>query len=77
VILDPEDYLLQDRAGEKRWGFKLADALERAKAAERKIFHGYIFYVTKTVQLDFDVIQRVVDSAGGKVSCAARDKATL
>lgn len=76
-ISDPKDYLLQDPAGEKRWGFKLADALQRVGASERKIFHGCTFYVTKSVQLEYEVIQRVVDSAGGKVGIVINDKSAF
>lgn len=76
-ISDPKNYLLQDPAGEKRWGFKLADALQRVGASERKIFHGYTFYVTKSVQLEYEVIQRVVDSAGGKVGIVINDKSAF
>ena len=77
AISDPKDYLLQDPAGEKRWGFKLADALQRARVSERKIFHGYTFYVTKSVQLEFEVIRRVVDSAGGKVGSVINDRSAF
>lgn len=59
--------MLNDPAGEARWGFKLADALRRAKNAERKILTGYTLYITKSVMPKFDVLQRVTESAGGKV----------
>lgn len=68
---DPEDYPLVDTDGEKRWGFRLADALTRAALAERRIFHGYTFYVTKNVTPIFEVVLRVAESAGGKVCSTA------
>lgn len=62
-----EKYILKDPAGEQRWGFKLADALGRAKEADHKIFTGYNFHVTKSTSPEFKVLEKVIASAGGKV----------
>jgi diaminopimelate decarboxylase len=62
------DYLLVDEEGEKKFGFKLADALRRARHAEKKLLDGHTFYITSKVD-NIDLLTKVIKSAGGKVCC--------
>ncbi|KAK5168227.1 regulator of Ty1 Transposition [Saxophila tyrrhenica] len=63
LIEDPE--LLQDDENEERFGFTLADALERAKINNRKLFHGWTIYVTRDVPGGFDTYKDIVELNGG------------
>ena len=58
--------MLQDKAGEGKFSFKLKDAIERAKHG--KIFADKIFYVTPRVPTDLQLLRNVIISCGGQVS---------
>ena len=68
LLSDPMKYILDDPEGEERWNLRLKDALARAEKATKPIFHGYTFYVTRSVQPSFETLKKVAVSAGGKVS---------
>jgi hypothetical protein len=53
---------------EKKWKFKLTDALKRAKVKKGQLFSGMIFYVTNKVPLDKKLLKNVVSAHGGQVS---------
>lgn len=53
---------------EKKWGFKLTDALKRAKAKKGQLFSGITFYVTSKVPVDKKLLKNVVSAHGGQVS---------
>ena len=61
-----DDYLLVDEEGEKKFGFKLSDALRRARIAEKKLLDGHTFYITPKVE-NVDLLSKTIKSAGGKV----------
>ena len=62
------NYVLADPANEKKWQFKLADALKRAKANKGHLFAGKVFYVTNKVPLDKKLLKNIVLAHGGQVS---------
>lgn len=68
--LDPveDDYLLKDPVGEQKFGFKLEDALERARENKGKLFAGLTFYVTPKVSIDTKLLRNVIQAGGGQVS---------
>ncbi|KAF7376219.1 hypothetical protein MSAN_00037000 [Mycena sanguinolenta] len=66
-LLPEEDYILDDKANEKKWNFRLADAIERAKESGGKLFENKSFYVTKGVPVDRKLLKTVVGAQGGKV----------
>ncbi|EGP91732.1 uncharacterized protein MYCGRDRAFT_67446 [Zymoseptoria tritici IPO323] len=57
--------MLKDREGEQRLGYKLADALERAKHNNRKLFRGWSIFVTKDVNGGFDTYKDIITLNGG------------
>ncbi|KAH9931350.1 uncharacterized protein B0H18DRAFT_991337 [Fomitopsis serialis] len=64
----PEDkFLLKDPANEDKFGFKLTDALARAKANGGKLFKGLTFYVTPHVPVDSKLLKNVVTACGGQL----------
>ncbi|KAL5495911.1 ESC4 [Sanghuangporus weigelae] len=68
-ILPPEKYFLKDPEGEKKYKFKLADALRRAQSSETKLLEGHTFYFTKGLHRNekFTTYKNIILSAGGKV----------
>ncbi|TFY50748.1 hypothetical protein EVJ58_g10905, partial [Rhodofomes roseus] len=63
----PEDkFLLKDPANEGKFGFKLTDALVRARANGGKLFKGLTFYVTPHVPVDSKLLKNVVSACGGQ-----------
>jgi hypothetical protein len=63
-----DKYGLADPVNEKKWNFKLADALKRAKANKGLLFAGKVFYVTNKVPLDKKLLKNVISAHGGQVS---------
>jgi hypothetical protein len=66
LYIATDKYRLVDPVNEKKWKFKLTDALKRAKV--KKLFSGMIFYVTNKVPLDKKLLKNVVSAHGGQVS---------
>lgn len=60
--------MLSDPVNEKKWNFKLADALKRAKANKGQLFADKVFYVTNKVPLDKKLLKNVILAHGGQVS---------
>ena len=67
--LAPEEYLLTDQEREKKYNFKLADALNRSRSSGQKLLSGHTFYITKSLQKSnkLSTYKNVIISAGGKV----------
>ncbi|KIL57285.1 hypothetical protein M378DRAFT_171882 [Amanita muscaria Koide BX008] len=63
-LLPEKQFLLQDDAGEQKFGFKLAEALERAKMT--KIFADKTFYVTPKVTVGMQLMKSVITACGGQ-----------
>jgi hypothetical protein len=66
--LATDKYALKDPVNEKKWGFKLADALKRAKAKKGQLFSGIVFHVTSKVPVDKKLLKNVISANGGQVS---------
>ncbi|KAL5534878.1 hypothetical protein ACEPAG_1343 [Sanghuangporus baumii] len=68
-ILPPEKYFLKDPEGEKKYKFKLADALRKARSSDTKLLEGHTFYFTKSLHRNdkFSTYKNIIHSAGGKV----------
>ncbi|KAI0246563.1 hypothetical protein BJV78DRAFT_1253485 [Lactifluus subvellereus] len=66
-LLPIDKYVLSDPVNEKKWNFKLADALKRAKANKGQLFAGKIFYVTNKVPLDKKLLKNVISAHGGQI----------
>lgn len=57
--------LLQDRDTEEKNGFKLADALDRARINQHKLLRGWTIFVTKEVRGGFDTYKDIITLNGG------------
>jgi hypothetical protein len=57
--------LLHDREGEERMGFRLVDALQRARENQHKLFRGWSIFVTKDVNGGFDTFKEIITVNGG------------
>ncbi|KAI0318294.1 hypothetical protein OF83DRAFT_1116811 [Amylostereum chailletii] len=68
TLLPPDrEYSLTDPVNEKKWGFKLAEALHRAKENGGRIFGGMSFYITPKVKLDKKLMKNVITAHGGQL----------
>ncbi|KAL8666578.1 MAG: hypothetical protein Q9202_001376 [Teloschistes flavicans] len=63
--LQPEDYLLNDAAGEQKQGFKLSDAVSRAKGNRGQLFKDLSIYCTENLKGGFDTYKAIVEANGG------------
>ncbi|KAJ7099474.1 hypothetical protein B0H15DRAFT_900731 [Mycena belliarum] len=66
-LMPEEDYLLHDAAGESKYGFRLADALARARALKGALFKGHVFYLMPRVPTDPALLRSVVLANGGQL----------
>ncbi|KAL9043241.1 MAG: hypothetical protein Q9214_003568 [Letrouitia sp. 1 TL-2023] len=64
--LDPQEYKLHDTAGEKRLGFKLDDALQKAKSNKGHLLRGMSIFCTENIQSGFDIYKSIVEANGEK-----------
>lgn len=60
--------MLKDEVGEKKYNFKLAQALRRAESNNGKLLKGKTFYVTPKVAIDKKLLKNVVNACGGRVA---------
>ncbi|KAL8700972.1 MAG: hypothetical protein Q9201_005164 [Fulgogasparrea decipioides] len=63
--LEPEDYLLNDPVGEQKQGFRLSDAVSRAKNHRGQLLQGMSIYCTEPVKGGFDVYKAIIEANGG------------
>ncbi|KAL8839483.1 MAG: hypothetical protein Q9170_001706 [Blastenia crenularia] len=63
--LEPEDYLLNDPAGEQRLGFVLSEATSRAKNQRGRLLRGMRIYCTEPVKGGFDTYKAIIEANGG------------
>lgn len=75
MIFSPAEdgYLLHDEKNERKYNFKLADALDRARTVGWKLFDKKVFYATSKIPVDVKILKNVVTAGGGQV----RPKAAL
>ncbi|WFC95304.1 regulator of Ty1 Transposition [Malassezia brasiliensis] len=66
-LVDTTPYALHDAEKEAKWSMRLSDALARSAAHPGALLHGHTFYVSRSVQPSRDVLQRVIEAAGGHV----------
>ncbi|KAL8942750.1 MAG: hypothetical protein Q9216_001498 [Gyalolechia sp. 2 TL-2023] len=63
--LEPDDYLLNDPAGEERLGFVLSEAMSRAKNHRGRLLRGMTIYCTEPVKGGFDTYKAIIEANGG------------
>ncbi|KAJ6587006.1 hypothetical protein DFH09DRAFT_1028033 [Mycena vulgaris] len=76
-LLPEKDYILNDKVNERKWNFRLVDAMARAKQVGGKLFENKTFYVTSKVPVEIKLLKNVVTAQGGKVSTQAPSVRTL
>ncbi|KAI0630063.1 hypothetical protein C8Q77DRAFT_1063909 [Trametes polyzona] len=67
-LLPEEKYMINDPETERKYGFKLAESLKRAKKNAGRLFTGKTFYVTPRVPVDSKLLKNVVTANGGQLS---------
>ncbi|KIJ28898.1 hypothetical protein M422DRAFT_269778 [Sphaerobolus stellatus SS14] len=68
-IVAEREYYLNDPTAEKKHGFKLSEALARAKVLKQKkkrLLENHFFYFTPKVPTDHELLQNVIDALGAK-----------
>ncbi|KAE8453748.1 hypothetical protein EG329_009259 [Mollisiaceae sp. DMI_Dod_QoI] len=60
-----EDFLLQDKQNEKKFGLKLKDAVTRAKANKRHLLRRVPIYCTSDIQNGPETYRNIVEANGG------------
>ena len=66
-----EQYTVKDEATEKKYNFRLTEALARAKDNAGQLFAGIQFYVTPKVPVETKLLRNVVTANGGQVRTAS------
>lgn len=64
--MEPEDFLLVDKAEEKNLQLSLTLSKERAKENQNKLFEGRSFYCLPNVKGGFDTYNKIVQANGGQ-----------
>ncbi|KAL2837924.1 BRCT domain-containing protein [Aspergillus pseudoustus] len=65
-LLDPSDFLLNDKDAEKRFGMTLEQSKINAKKNKNKLLQGYHVYCAETIRGGFDAFKSIVDANGGE-----------
>jgi Regulator of Ty1 transposition protein 107 BRCT domain len=65
-LLDPEDFLLQDKANEKRFHISLAQSQKRARENRNKLFEGQTIYCVENIHGGFDTYKSIIEANGGR-----------
>jgi hypothetical protein len=65
LTLAPEDYLLQDRSNEEKYGMRLEQSIIKARKNNRKLFKDYQIYIS-TAAKGHVAIQHIVEVNGGE-----------
>lgn len=69
LFLAEDQFAVRDLETEKKYNFKLAQAIENARDLRGNLFDGHTFYVTRGVisHVAYKIVQKVVQICGGKV----------
>jgi hypothetical protein len=65
---DEHVYALYDKNIERKYGFVLEEAIEKARGLKGRLFANKTFYVTPKVPVDIKLLKNVVTACGGQVS---------
>ena len=63
--VDPKKHALSDRDAEARLGFRLLQALDRAKTNRHQLLSGWQIFVTEKVKGGFDTFEAIIKTNGG------------
>ncbi|EFQ96670.1 BRCT-containing protein 1 [Nannizzia gypsea CBS 118893] len=65
-LLDPNDYILEDKASEKKYNFKLEKARRRAEENKQRLLSGHTIYCTDKVKGGLEAFQAIIEANGGQ-----------
>jgi Regulator of Ty1 transposition protein 107 BRCT domain len=65
-FLEPNGFLLQDKANEKRFHMTLAESQKRAKENRNKLFQGRTIYCVENINGGFDTFKSIIEANGGQ-----------
>ncbi len=65
-LLDPGDFLLQDKPNEKRFSISLVQSQKRAKKNRNKLYHGRTFYCVENIHGGFETYKSIIEANGGQ-----------
>ncbi|KAJ0420154.1 BRCT domain-containing protein [Aspergillus carlsbadensis] len=65
-LLNPNDFLLNDKDTERRFGLTLEQSKTNAKKNKNKLLQGYHIYCVETIRGGFEAFKSIVDANGGE-----------
>ncbi|KAJ9357128.1 signaling protein swift [Paecilomyces variotii] len=65
-LLDPNDFILEDKAAESKYGFSLEEARSRAKINKNKLLRGHNVYCVESIRGGFEAFKSIVEINGGE-----------
>ncbi len=76
-LLDPEEFVLQDKANEKKLGFSLQLSKERAKENRNRLLIGRAVYCLENIRGGYEAFKSIVDANGGACMIWRNRKGTM
>lgn len=76
AIPNPNDFILVDKANEKRFGVNLATSVAKAQSASRRPLDGFAVYCTEGIPNGPETYRAIVEANGGEFS-VYKGKGTL
>ena len=76
-LLDPDKFVLQDKANEKKMGFSLQLSKERAKENRNRLLAGRSVYCLETINGGWESYKSIVEANGGKCMVWRNRKGTM
>lgn len=76
-LLDPNSYILVDKAAEKKLGVSLKISRERAKANQNDLFKGRSIYCIENISGGFSTYESIVHANGGQCMSWRARKGTM
>lgn len=65
-LLDVNEYLLQDKASEKKYNVDLEKAIQRAQVNKNQLLQGHTIYCVENIRGGFDAFKSIVETNGGQ-----------
>lgn len=76
-LLDPEDFLLDDKENEKKLGVKLKVSRERAEKNQNQLLKGLSIYCAESIHGGFETFKTIIDANGGQCMLWRNRKNTI
>ena len=76
-LLNPEKFVLQDKANEKKLGFSLQLSRERAKENRNRLLEGRAVYCLENIHGGFEAYKSIVEANGGMCMTWRNRKGTM